>query len=261
MSVRKINRISLYQNESWDGFKNLVHGFTTRSGGASTGAYESLSMSPRRGDDMACVRRNEKILCESLGLGLSRLTSTRQEHTDNIKIADKEHIGYGVYRDWGEGVDACVTLEKNVPLLCYSADCVPILFYAADIEAVAACHAGWRGSAANIGGKVAAELVKMGADEKNIYAEIGPCIGKCCYEVSADVAEKFSPECYDKCSNGKYMLDLAFANRLCLINAGLAAEHISESGICTKCRNDLFFSHRGQNGKSGTLGGIICMKD
>lgn len=210
---------------------------------------------------MTCVRQNEKILCAALKLDLSRLTSTRQEHTDNIRLVDGNHIGFGVYSDWGEGVDACITREKNVPLLCYSADCVPILFYASDIEAIAACHAGWRGSAANIGGKVVQKLVAMGAETENIYAEIGPCIGKCCYEVSQDVAEKFPPECYDKCPNGKYMLDLSAANRLFLMREGVSAEHISQSGICTKCRNDLFFSHRGQNGKSGTLGGIICMKE
>ena len=76
-----------------------------------------------------------------------------------------------------------------------------------------------------------------------------------------DVAGNFSETYYDSIPNGKYMLDLASSNRLMLQGEGVPEENISLSGICTKCSNDLFFSHRGQNGKSGTLGGIICIKD
>lgn len=261
MHITEIGKISLYQSDVLLRFDNLVHGFTTRRGGVSTGAYESLSMSPRRGDDIACIRKNEEILCESLGLDVSRLSSTRQEHTDNIAIIGRDDIGIGVYSDWGRGVDACITLEKNVPILCYSADCVPILMYAADIEAIAAIHAGWRGSAGCIARKTAEELIKMGAKAENIYAAIGPCIGQCCYEVSADVALQFDGKYYAAKDSGKYMLNLGQVNFDLIACCGVKTENISLSGICTKCSNDMFFSHRGQNGKSGTLGGIICMKD
>ena len=70
MHIREIGAVALYQSEVLSKFGNLVHGFTTRKGGVSTGAYESLSMSPGRGDDISCVRRNEEILCESLGLDI-----------------------------------------------------------------------------------------------------------------------------------------------------------------------------------------------
>lgn len=260
MHITEIGKIALYQSEVFSGFENLVHGFTTRRGGVSTGEYASLSLSPRRGDDIACVRRNEEILCAELGLDVDRLSSTRQEHTDNIEIIDKNNIGIGVKTDWGKGVDACITLEKNVPVLCYSADCVPILMYASDIEAVAAVHAGWRGSAGKIASKTVRELLKLGAAAENIYAAIGPCIGQCCYEVSDDVAQQFDKKYSAAGENGKYMLDLAAVNFDLIRQCGVNAENISTSGICTKCSNQLFFSHRGQNGKSGTLGGIICMK-
>lgn len=261
MHIREIGAVALYQSEVLSKFGNLVHGFTTRKGGVSTGAYESLSMSPGRGDDISCVRRNEEILCESLGLDIKKLSSTRQEHTDNIEIIDRGHIGIGVHYDWGKGVDACITLEKNVPILCYSADCVPILMYADDIKAIAAIHAGWRGSAAAIAQKTAEKLKSIGANPENIYAAIGPCIGQCCYEVSADVAEKFSEKYYVSKGGGKYMLDLAAVNTDLIAECGVSRKNISVSDICTRCNNALFFSHRGQNGKSGTLGGIICMKE
>lgn len=261
MQIVQIGKIALYQSDVLNGFENIVHGFTTRMGGVSKGEYESLSMSPRRGDDISCVRENERILCTELGLGLDRLSSTRQEHTDNIEIIDAENIGIGVSSDWGKGVDACITLEKNVPILCYSADCVPILMYARDIEAIAAVHSGWKGSALAIGKKTVEKLIKMGAEPQNIFVAIGPSIGKCCYEVSEDVATRFSPEFYTSKGNGKYMLDLGMVNYSLIRECLVPKENISLSGICTSCNNDLFFSHRRQNGKSGTLGGIICMKE
>lgn len=260
MQIKEIGKIALYQSEVLEKFENLVHGFTTRKGGVSTGEYESLSMSPRRGDNIECVRQNEQILCEELGLDVRVLSSTRQEHTDNIELIEKDNIGIGIKKDWGKGVDACITFEKNVPLLCYSADCVPILMYASDIEAIAAIHSGWRGSAMAICRKTAQKLVEYGAKRDNIYVAIGPCIGKCCYEVSEDVALKFDKAFSNLKENGKYMLDLEEANFSLLKDYGIPEENISRSGICTSCHNDLFFSHRKQNGKSGTLGGIICMK-
>ena len=261
MQIRKIGNVSLQQSSVLCKFENLIHGFTTRQGGVSVGEYESLSLSPFRGDDIACVHKNEEILCRSLGLQIERLSSTKQEHTDNIEIIDKGNIGIGVHFPWDKGVDACITLEKNVPLLCYSADCVPILMYAADIGAVAAVHSGWRGSAMKISAKTVQRLKALGARAENIYVAIGPAIGKCCYEVSGDVAEQFKEKYYISKGEGKYMLDLPEVNADLVLGEDVPAENISVSGICTRCNNDLFFSHRGQGGKSGTLGGIICMKE
>ncbi len=259
MCVTKINGIYLNQSPLAP-FKKTVHGFTARLGGVSRGAYESLSMSPRRGDDPSCVRENEKLLAAALKLDLGKLTSTLQEHTATVRIVHKDDVGRGVSKPWDGGVDGIVTQLRGVPLLCYSADCVPILFYATDIEAIAAVHAGWRGSAAKIVIETVRILTSLGARAEHIYAAIGPCIGKCCYEVSENVARRFDESTYLKKPNGKYMLDLARENLLQLTQCGVPAENASLSGICTACRNDLFFSHRAQGGKSGTLGGIICMR-
>lgn len=259
MRITEIGSVSLYQSDVLLKFENLVHGFTTRKGGVSTGDYESLSLSPYRGDDIECVKKNNEILCKSLGLDIEKLSATKQEHTDNIEIIGKEEIGIGIHREWGKGVDACITFEKNVPVLCYSADCVPILMYAENIKAIAAIHAGWRGSQARIAEKTVKKLIELGANPECIYAAIGPCIGQCCYEVSAEVAEQFEENFSIPKENSKYMLDLGNVNKKQILDCAVPEKNISLSGICTKCNNELFFSHRGQNGKSGTLGGIICM--
>ena len=261
MCITEIGTIALYQSDVFSQFENIIHGFTTRKGGVSRGAYESLSMSPRRGDDIECVHKNEEILCRELSLDIKALTSTRQEHTDRVEVIDEKRIGYGVKTPWDYGVDACITTLKNVPLLCYSADCVPVLIYAQDIGAIAAVHAGWRGSESAIVRKTAQEIINMGAKAENIYAAIGPCIGQCCYEVDSDVALKFEEKYYVQKPMDKYMLDLGRVNYDLIKECGVKEENITLSGICTKCNNDLFFSHRGQNGKSGTLAGIICMRE
>lgn len=254
MPIREINGITLWQSDLLLR-RGIAHGFTGRKGGVSQGAYASLSMSPRRGDDPASVRKNEEILCKAAGLNLESLTSTSQEHTDRVEIVDEGRVGTGVKRSWDGGVDGVITRLRGVPLLAYAADCVPILMYAADIGAAAAVHSGWRGTEMKIAVKAAEALMDMGASAENIAAAIGPAIGRCCYEVGADVALRFPESCRANKGGGKYMLDLKAANELMLREAGL--REIDNSAPCTKCRNDIFFSHRGQGGKSGTLAAFI----
>lgn len=254
MPIREINGLDIYMSELLCK-REIIHGFTGRKGGVSKGEYESLSMSPRRGDDPSSVRKNEKILCEKMGLTYSRLTSTRQEHTDEIAVIDEENVGIGINSPWDKGVDAIITLLPDTPLLAYAADCVPILMYAPSIGAIAAIHSGWKGTWMQIARKAAEKIISMGAESRDIIAVIGPAIGQCCYEVSSEVALLFPKECRIAKENDKYMLDLKKANEMMLRELGV--EKIDISSPCTKCRNDIFFSHRGQGGKSGTLGAVI----
>lgn len=255
MPIREINGLDIWQSELFSRRPEIIHGFTGRRGGVSEGVYSSLSMSPRRGDDPARVHENENILCRAMGLSHGRLTSTRQEHTDEIAIIDKADIGLGVTSPWDRAVDAVITLLPGVPLLAYAADCVPLLMYAPDIGAIAAIHSGWRGTEAQIAKKTASRLTELGAKPQNILVAIGPAIGACCYEVSADVALCFPESCRTYKGSEKFMLDLKKANELSLQELGII--NIDNSAPCTKCRNDIFFSHRGQGGKSGTLGAVI----
>lgn len=258
MPIREINGLDIWQSELFDGRKEIIHGFTGRRGGVSEGAYSSLSMSPRRGDDPEKVRKNEEILCLALGLNHKNLSSTRQEHTDEIAVIDESSLGIGISRPWDRGVDAVITLLSDTPILAYAADCVPLLMYAPDIGAIAAVHSGWRGTEMGIARKTVLRLMETGADAENIIVAIGPAIGLCCYEVGADVAERFPAQCRIYKGNGKYMLDLKKANEISLREIGV--KQIDNTAPCTRCNNDIFFSHRGQGGKSGTLGAVIERK-
>ena len=257
MPIREVNGITLWQSELLLR-AGVIHGFTGRKGGVSEGAYASLSMSPRRGDDPSRVRKNEEILCRAAGLTFDNLTSTMQEHTDNVELIGADTVGMGISRPWLRGVDAIVTQLKNTPLLAYAADCVPLLMYAADIEAAAAVHSGWRGTEMKIARKAAEKLIELGARPENILVAIGPSIGGCCYEVSADVGLRFPAQCRAEKEGGKYMLDLRAVNRLMLNEIGV--DKVDADPPCTMCNNELFFSHRGQGGKSGTLGAYIELR-
>lgn len=235
------------------------HGFTLRDGGVSEGEYASLNVGLRRGDDPFNAFENIKICAEAMGLDKKRLTLTYQLHTDNVRIVGEEDLGKGLIREWGEGVDAIVTSCADTPLMCYSADCVPVLLCDGENGVVGAVHSGWRGTAKNILKNACEKMEELGAQKKSICAFIGPAIGMCCYEVSSDVAEAFSdfPDCMRKKENDKYMLDLKAIVKKQLMLAGVLSENIDVAEMCTCCDNDNFFSHRKQKGKSGLLGGFI----
>ncbi|MGM9550754.1 MAG: peptidoglycan editing factor PgeF [Clostridia bacterium] len=238
-----------------------LHGFTLRSGGVSCGDFDSLNVGLRRGDNPFNAMKNIEICCDKMGLNKGNLTLTYQTHTNNVRFVTENDIGKGFIREWGEGVDGIVTNLKNVPIMCYSADCVPTLLYDGVNHIIGAIHGGWRGTKENIIKNAIQLMCRYGSLEENITAFIGPAIGICCYEVSEDVAQEFSDykEAVKEKENGKYLLDLKKITQIQLEQAGVMKENIENSHICTCCKNDLFFSHRKQKGKSGLLGGFIQM--
>jgi YfiH family protein len=146
----------------------------------------------------------------------------------------------------GEG-DALVTGAPGLPLSVRSADCYPILLADTRNRAVAAVHAGWRGTAAGI---VVESIAKMraqfGTSPADIVAAIGPGIGVCCYEVGAEVARLFGLE-------GAGRIDLAAANRRQLIGTGVPEPHIDALGGCTFCGAARFYSFRRQREQAGRM--------
>jgi YfiH family protein len=147
--------------------------------------------------------------------------------------------------------DGLVTNESGLRIGVRTADCVPILLLDADQRSVAVVHAGWRGSAAQI---VAAALAKMQADPAHIWAAIGPCIRECCYEVSADVADKFTAWTTPMMKpGGKQNLNLAEANLRQLQNAGVPGSQIFDSQLCTYCQIENFYSFRREPSEKGRL--------
>ena len=186
-----------------------------------------------------------------------------QTHSDNIKlITQKETKGWESLSDAIEDCDALITDVKGVVLTILTADCVPILLYDRQKEVVAAVHAGWKGTKAQIVSKTVQKMSEMyGCDPKDIIAGIAPSIGRCCYEVGEDVVAHFShiPEGFTPVGH-KYMLDLPFINKQQLLNAGIQEENIEMSHVCTACNVDRFFSYRKEQGCSGRFMSMIGIK-
>ena len=150
--------------------------------------------------------------------------------------------------------------------MSFHADCTPVFFYDHVKKVIGLAHAGWRGTLLNIAGKMVKAFVNdFNSNPSDIRIAIGPSLGSCCFEVDKDVADLFLSENgefekYMEIKEPKYYFNLWEINKYLLMKEGIKEENIEISGICTKCNNDLFFSHRGQGGKRGLLAGILMMK-
>lgn len=152
-----------------------------------------------------------------------------QTHSVNIAVIDRS----GAIPEL-EDTDALISLCGGIGVGVRTADCVPVLLYAPGPGAVAAIHAGWKGSIAGIVSLTVERLRGMGANPELIQAVIGPCICRDCYEVSVELADRFRQEGFGDCISGERHLDLAKVNLHRLVDAGLRRENVELMNICTK---------------------------
>jgi polyphenol oxidase len=190
------------------------------------------------------------------------LTSCWQVHSADVRVV----LDRGDARHDTEHCDALTTIAPNILLAVKTADCVPVLLGDARTGAVAAVHAGWRGTLASI---VARTLERMnetyGTTAADVRAAIGPAAGACCYEVGGEVIEAFherfpeAAEWFTPTRAGHAHVDLQRANRDQLIAAGVPAEAINIAPLCTMCRTDLFFSYRREKSLYGRTGRLMSV--
>lgn len=210
--------------------------------------------------DMAS-KSDKEDLCKELNMNFENLTNNKQTHSDIVNIIKKENVG-----KIKEG-DALVTNLKKTPLLVFVADCVPVAIVDPKKEAVALCHAGWRGTYSKITQKSIENMEKLyGTNPEDLVCVLGPSIGPCCYEVSKDLIEKFNTiitnrdEKFYIIKESKYYLDLWKVNELILTSCGVKKENIVNLNICTSCNSDKFHSYRKHNQTTKRLGMILEVK-
>jgi polyphenol oxidase len=229
------------------------HGFTTRQGGHSQGPYRSLNLGGAVGDEPASVEANWAEVRAVTGLAFARV---RQVHGCRV------HHAQGPAEAPAEEADAVVSARPGVAACVSVADCVPILVADPRSGAVAAVHAGWRGTLVRAAGRAVAELVRAhGARPADLVAAVGPSIGPCCYAVSVDLAERFRAAFGPAAANpspSQARVDLWLANTAILREAGLARERVEVLERCTSCEADFFFSHRRDSGRTGRQAGFIA---
>ncbi|MBP1925901.1 YfiH family protein [Sedimentibacter acidaminivorans] len=265
--INKKDNFKYLTFSSLEKYPSLFHCFTTRLGGVSEGCFSSMNLGMSTDDKREHIVRNYEILSKRLSLDLYDMVKTCQTHTSNIRYATDEDKGKIYHETPGyKDIDGLITDKQNIILSTSHADCTPIFFYDPVKKVIGMAHAGWRGTIKNISGNMIRKFVEdFNSNTKDIIAVIGPSLGQCCFEVDKDVAEIILSENKDylqfmEVRGIKYHFDLWAINKYILLNEGLKQENIEISGLCTKCNNDLFFSHRGQKGKRGLMSGIIMMK-
>lgn len=244
------------------------HLFATRIGGVSEGCFGGWNFAAGVGDvtdSEQNVLANYEIAADKFGLHASDVCRSYQAHTDFVMTVDDTHRGVGtVLPKFPFGVDGLVSATENLLLSVRSADCVPILLYDPVQKVCSAVHAGWRGTVGGIAANAVLEMQKHGCKAADILAAIGPCIGVCCYEVGTEVYDAFLQvdACFASCfvpHDDRYLLDLTRANTLFLTRAGVAEHHIDACGMCTRCDETEWFSHRRMGANRGTMSAFITV--
>lgn len=202
-----------------------------------------------------------KIVCKEGKFTFENLTSNIQIHSDIVNIINEDNIGAKI-----EG-DSLITNIKNVPLLIFTADCVPIAIIDKKNKAIGLAHAGWRGTYEKIGQKTIECMINQyNTDIDDVICVIGPSIGPCCYEVSKELVEKFNTIITNKeekfyiIKESKYYLDLWKVNEIILREAGVKDNNIINLNICTSCKCNEFHSYRKHDKTPSRIGMILEIK-
>ena len=243
------------------------HAFTTRIGGVSTGDQAGLNLSVNRDPDFAHVAENYRRLGEATGIDVGHMAFTKQVHGAVVRTvtgADAHVLGEPMPYE----ADGLVTNEPGLALICFTADCVPVLLCDQRHGVIAAVHCGWRSSVADILGNALSAMQALGALSEDVSAAIGPAIARCCFEVGGEVIDAVerwlgggASDLYAPAEGreGKYFLDLKGANARRLRQLGVPAEAIAVSDDCTFCLPDKYWSHRYTHGKRGNQGALIVL--
>lgn len=231
----------------------VTHGFSTRQGGVSEGAFSSLNISLKVGDDEAAVEQNRVVWERTTGLAWPSVVQLNQVHGADVLSVDRDPADLPPVEQ--RPFDAVITNRRDVTLAISTADCVPILLYCKSPGAVGAVHAGWRGTIAGIV-EIAVDTMEstLACSAEDMVAVIGPCIHFDAFAVGPEVFHLFE-NAYGQdvvgVKEGELHVDLVESNRRSLLRAGLGEQSIQVLDHCTFSEKDLFFSHRRDKGKTG----------
>jgi YfiH family protein len=238
--------VPVVRSELLSTFPELRHGFSTRNGGVSKGAF-GMNLSYSVGDVRTDVDENRRLFFSAIGVAVESVAYPGQIHSALVHVAGSP----GRYAS----CDALVTERTDLFLAVSVADCMPILLYDPVRRVVAAVHSGWRGSEGRI---LTAVLDVMKREyhslPADIVASIGPSAGPCCYEVGEEVAMKFGEKHLQRQAQWpKPHLDLRTYNRGLLTASGVREHNIEISSLCTICSPGTMHSYRRDGGHSGRM--------
>ncbi len=225
-----------------------------------------------KNNDYAKEEANNYIdLYNAMNLDIEGFTKIEhQAHSDIVEVVKEK-------QEFFTNIDGLLTNKQGISLSLRFADCTPILFYAPLKNAIGNIHSGWRGTVQKIGQKAAIKMMQeYGINKEDILCFLGPCIGKCHFEVGEDVKEIFAntfsylgnsedfifkgANNEEKCKEQKYFIDTTLINRKLLEEIGIPSSHIIESNICTVCNSEQMHSYRAEKENAGRNTAIIGLR-
>lgn len=265
MELKKAGKIHYFEPTLLAAAQVAEQGFTTRHEGVSRPPYNSLNLGVNTLDSLHSVKGNQSLLARAMGGKMERFVTVTQVHGTDLLIIDAPNQDFSHFRKIE--CDGVITDQPGVMIGVGVADCVPILLLDPVKGVVAALHAGWKGTAGGIAVKgVEAFVSVFGSNRADILAAVGPAIGSCCYEVDGIVKEAFEKsdcawgDVAEASGKEKWQLDLAKANYMQLLAAGLAESQIVRAEQCVSCNPEQFFSYRRDQGDTGRQMGFIMLK-
>lgn len=241
------------------------HGFTRRVVGLGA-ADGNISYSEPRDQTEAWKMR--QYWCTQMGIDPNTLVTAHQVHGASVGVVPWSKAGTGSAPGTGlfGKYDSLVTNDPGVAVMMTHADCLAVILCDPKTRSVGVVHAGWRGTVANVAGATVETMgTALGAAPEDILAVVGPGICGNCYAVGEEVIggwrETMSGSGESACFTigDQWHFDLAEANRLQLLAAGLRDDGIDRTGVCTRCDSESWFTHRGQGAHTGRFASIITV--
>ncbi len=241
-----------------------AHGITTRKGGVSEGFLASLNMGRKMVDSPRNIAENRRRAAEAIGVSPDSFVFSDQVHGVGIREVNRDN-----YRDPISETDGLMTDVPGITLVTFYADCMPVMIYDPEHQAIGMVHAGWRGTAAGIAPLLVEAMVsRYGSRPQAMLAAMGPAIGPCCFEVGLEVAEAFmeikvlrEETSWLIPKPGNPHLDLGMINFRLLTAAGIPDTSVINPEICTCCHPELLYSHRRDHGDTGRMAALMALQE
>jgi len=236
----------------------LRHAFSTRHGGVSDEPFATLNLGYHVEDDPARVTENRQRFAAAAGYDPTALVTAQQVHGTRLAWVKSTDRGRGAL-DWTSALpetDGLLVTEPDVPVAILVADCAAVLIADPVRRALALVHAGWRGALGRIASAAARALVQTGSRPQDLRVGISPTLCPACLEVSEEIGKTVAAEMGEATvdfTGLKPHLRIHAMLAADLAAAGVSPEQIAAHPDCTRCRTDIYFSHRGQGGKAGRM--------
>ena len=248
------------QLHTYDIAKGVFAFSSLRKGGVSKDTFCAFNINEYCGGSLEHTTQNKQLLADILGIPSQNILIPHQVHGTEVAHVDLEMLAQPAEKrqEYLEGVDAIITQERGICIGVSTADCIPILLYDAKNQAIAAIHAGWRGTVARIVEQTIHAMTQaFDTQPQHLYGAIGPGISLEAFEVGDEVYEAFQQAAFDMpaiaCQKAKWHIDLPRCNQLQLIEKGVPSQHIIMSHICTYQQSEDYFSARKLGIHSGRI--------